>query len=356
MIQLTAEVIAIGDEMTSGARLDTNTQWLCQRLGELGVHVRHTSIVGDELDANIDVFRNAIRRCDIVVSSGGLGPTADDLTREVLAAVADVPLELHEPSLRHIESLFASRAREMPERNRVQAMFPRGSIDIFNPRGTAPGIDLSLQVDSGRSSRIFALPGVPAEMKEMFDAVVAPRIGTALGPGRPVIRHAIVRCFGIGESDMEARLGDMISRQHSPRVGITVSAATISLRITATAADEAGCQVQIDHEKQVIQRLVGEYVYGEGEDFELQHAVANLLNARGETLASIEVGHGSMLSQWFADIPGADSYVGGMLVRAGSDLSKQVEQGFSLLRPDWLLLVEGYPSLIIPTINPQQLR
>ncbi len=117
-----------------------------------------------------------------------------------------MPLELHEPSLRHIESLFASRAREMPERNRVQAMFPRGSIDIFNPRGTAPGIDLSLQVDSGRSSRIFAcLARSRQKMKEMFDAVVAPRIGTALGPCRPVIRHAIVRCFGIGESDMEAR-------------------------------------------------------------------------------------------------------------------------------------------------------
>ncbi len=157
----------------------------------------------------------------------------------------------------------------MPERNRVQAMFPRGAIDIFNPRGTAPGIDLTLAVDAARTSRVFALPGVPAEMKEMFDAVVAPRISVALGPDRPIIRHAIVRCFGIGESDMEARLGDMISRQHSPRVGITVSAATISLRITATGPDEASCQAQIEGEKQVIQRLVGEFVYGEGEDFEL---------------------------------------------------------------------------------------
>ncbi len=278
------------------------------------------------------------------------------MTREVLAAVAEVPLELHEPSLRHIESLFANRAREMPERNRVQAMFPRGSMDIFNPRGTAPGIDLTLSVGPGRSSRIFSLPGVPAEMKEMFDAVVAPRIVSAQGPDRPVIRHAIVRCFGIGESDMEARLGDMISRQHSPRVGITVSAATISLRITATAADEAACQAQIDHEKQVIQRLVGEYVYGEGEDFELQHAVANLLTARGETLASVEVGYGSMLPQWFADIPGSHAYVGGMLLRPDADISKRIEQAFSLYWPDWVLLVEGYPSLIVPNDQPAAIK
>lgn len=356
MIQLTAEVIAIGDEMTSGARLDTNTQWLCQRLGELGVQVRHTSIVGDDLIANIDVFQTAIRRCQIVVSSGGLGPTADDLTREVIAAVAGVPLELHEPSLRHIESLFAQRARSMPERNRVQAMFPRGSIDIFNPRGTAPGIDLTLAVKPEQHSRIFALPGVPAEMKEMFDAVVAPRIVASLGSDRPIIRHAIVRCFGIGESDMEARLGDMISRQHSPRVGITVSAATISLRITATAADEATCQAQIESEKQVIQRLVGEFVYGEGEDFELQHAVANLLTIRGEKLASIEVGYGSMLPQWFADIQNADCYAGGALFRPGAAVLKQVEHSFRLLKPDWLLLVEGYPSVLVPNDEPAAIK
>ncbi len=361
MIQLTAEVIAIGDEMTSGARLDTNTQWLCQRLGELGVPVRFTSIVGDELADNLNVFQQAIRRSDIVIASGGLGPTADDLTREVLARVANVPLVLHEPSLRHIESLFASRAREMPERNRVQAYLPDGALDIFNPRGTAPGVDLTIPCADGRSSRVFALPGVPAEMKEMFHAVVAPRIINALGPDRPVIRHAIVRCFGLGESDMEARLGDMISRQHSPRVGITVSAATISLRITATASDEAGCQQQIDSQKQEIQQKVGQYVFGEGEDYELQHAVADRLVMRGERLASIEVGCGSLLPQWFADIPGSASYAGGLFLRVGKDEGGEdaagqaeapvaaIEQAFAIYKPDWLLIVEGYPSLLIPT-------
>ena len=243
MSGLTAEVIAIGDEMTSGARLDTNTQWLCQRLAELGVVVRFNSMVGDDLQDNVQVFRNAVQRVDFIIATGGLGPTADDLTREVLADVANKPLMLHEPSLRHIESLFASRAREMPPRNRVQAMFPEGAAEIFNPRGTAPGIDLLIHRSHGNACRVFALPGVPAEMKEMFVDTVAPRIRAAIGSVQTLIRTAVIKCFGLGESDMEAKLGDMISRQSSPRVGITVSAATISLRVTASGESEAAMRV-----------------------------------------------------------------------------------------------------------------
>ena len=169
MTTLTAEVISIGDEMTSGARLDTNSPWLCQRLGELGVMPRFQTMVGDSLDDNVEVFRNAISRADIVIATGGLGPTADDLTRDALAIVAGRPLVLHPESLAHIEALFASRARPMPPRNRVQAMLPEGALDIFNPKGTAPGIDVTIPTEGetasgtaksgGRSSRVFALPG-----------------------------------------------------------------------------------------------------------------------------------------------------------------------------------------------------
>jgi nicotinamide-nucleotide amidase len=318
MKEFTAEVIAIGDEMTSGAKLDTNTQWLCQRLGEIGITVRFTSMVGDQLSDNFAVFRNAANRVDFVVATGGLGPTADDLTREVIAAVAGKPLVLHEPSLRHIESLFASRAREMPPRNRVQAMFPEGAFDIFNPRGTAPGIDMTVARLDGGSCRFFALPGVPAEMKEMFGAVVAPRILASLGSERPLIRTAVVKCFGIGESDMEARLGEMISRQSSPRVGITVSAATISLRITVAGKTEEECSGSIDQVRREIKAKAGEYVYGEGEDFELHDAVMQLLEPRNQRLATIELGHAAPLANWLADSLPRHLYAGGMVAENAS--------------------------------------
>ena len=129
-----AEVIAIGDELTSGQRLDTNSQWISQRLGELGIPVRYHTTVADDLQANVQVFRNAIQRAPIVIATGGLGPTADDLTRPSLAAAVGRELELNEVALAHIQQLFARRQRKMPQRNRSQAMFPpRQSNDPQSP-------------------------------------------------------------------------------------------------------------------------------------------------------------------------------------------------------------------------------
>lgn len=350
MPSLTAEVISIGDEMTSGARLDTNSQWLCQRLGELGVSVRFKTMVGDRLQDNVDVFRIAAGRCDIIVATGGLGPTADDLTRDALALAVNRPLILSETALSHIESMFVHRGRDMPPRNRVQAMFPEGALEIFNPRGTAPGIDVTLPRSGGGSARVFSLPGVPAEMKEMFTATVAPRIVDAVGGGRRVIRHAVVKCFGLGESDMEAKLGEMISRSRFPRVGITVTAATISLRIAAEAESESQCDEMIDQTRAEIFASAGEYVFGEGESFELHDALAEILESRRQRIATIEVGHGGPIAGWMADVAPRDVYVGGVVLAevdhgAESLRDRLVEAGTPLAGADWLLVVDRYPSL-----------
>jgi nicotinamide-nucleotide amidase len=160
-----AEVIAIGDELTTGQRLDTNSQWLSTELGLLGIPVLFHTTVCDTLEAGADAFRIAAARCDLVVATGGLGPTADDLTRDVLAAVSGQPLELSAAALEAVESRFARRAVAMPESNRRQAMFPRGTRIIPNPDGTAPGIDLDVRRPDGGMSRIIALPGVPSEMR-----------------------------------------------------------------------------------------------------------------------------------------------------------------------------------------------
>lgn len=311
-----AEVISIGDELASGERLDTNSQWLSQRLAELGVAVQYHTTVADDMDSNVAVFRQAVGRADIVVASGGLGPTADDLTREALTGMLGVPLELDSASLEHIRELFAHRKREMPERNVVQAMFPRGSRVIPNPHGTAPGIDLIVPPPAGRPSRLFALPGVPEEMKEMWQASVAPRL-IEHGAGQEVIRHRRIKCFGVGESDLEQMLPDLIRRGRQPAVGITVHAATITLRITARGRTPQDCAALMAPTEATIHDCLGSLVFGY-EDDELQDVVVRLLAERGQTLATVEWGTAGLVARWLGDVPDAEAAHRGGLTLNGS--------------------------------------
>ncbi len=181
-----AEIVAIGSEITSGAKLDTNSQWLSQQLSDLGISTGYHTAIADDFDANVACLRIAIDRADVVLVSGGLGPTLDDLTRSALAAVIERPLVLHEPSLITIEEMFRKRGRVMPERNRVQAEFPQGSEPLMNPIGTAPGIWLEVPRVGRNPCRIAALPGVPSELKRMFhDQVIRGYRGRASSSGGP---------------------------------------------------------------------------------------------------------------------------------------------------------------------------
>ena len=289
-----AEVISIGDELTSGNRLDTNSQWISRHLSDLGVVTSFHTTVGDRLADNIAVFRTAAERANIIISSGGLGPTADDLTREAIADAFDRPLEFREEAFAHIASLFAQRQRPMPERNRVQAMLPVGARIIPNPHGTAPGIDLTLQ-SSTNSCRIFCLPGVPAEMKQMYEQTVAPTLVNEMGVGKLRWYYRSLKLFGIGESDVERELPDLIARDRDPVVGITVSKATITLRIGALCASEAEFQDKISPTEKLIYDKLGELVFGVGE-VELDEAVAGLLERKEISLGVIEVGAGAWVA------------------------------------------------------------
>jgi nicotinamide-nucleotide amidase len=284
---LSAEVIAIGDELVSGQRLDTNSRWLSAELGVLGIPVTFHTTAADTLEAGIAAFRIAAARADIVVATGGLGPTADDLTRDVLAAVAGVPLEESAAALETIESRFARRGVAMPASNRRQAAFPRGSRIIANPHGTAPGIDIDLVVD-GRRSRVFALPGVPAELRPMWHETVGPAL-VALRPGGGTIVQRRIKCFGAGESAIEAMLPDLVRRGREPLVGITAHEATITLRIAAAGADEAACRAAIADTEATIRHCLGTLVYGV-EDDELEDAAVQSLLAATTTLAVAEIG------------------------------------------------------------------
>jgi nicotinamide-nucleotide amidase len=329
-----AEVIAIGDELTSGQRLDTNSQWIAERLGDLGIRVVFHTTVGDDLEAHARVMREAIARADLVVSSGGLGPTADDLTRHAIAQAAGVELVLDQAALNHIRGLFGRRGRTMPPSNEVQAMFPRGSRVVPNPHGSAPGIDIDVQRPSGGGARtdtaegqsskgqvrIIALPGVPTELKEMWHATVEPQLRAVSGGG--VIVHRRIKCFGVGESDLEQMLPDLIRRGREPTVGITVHRATITLRITASGSSPEECQAAMEPTAQTIYQCLGELVFGE-EDDELEHALVRVLAAQGKRLAVAEWGPGGLLSRRLgAADPSSAVFVGGVVVRSGEALRR----------------------------------
>ncbi|MBM4057905.1 MAG: competence/damage-inducible protein A, partial [Planctomycetes bacterium] len=282
-----AEVIAIGDELVSGQRLDTNSRWLSAELGVLGVPVTFHTTAADTLEAGLEAFRVAAGRADLVVATGGLGPTADDLTRDVLAALVDRPLVVSPTALETIAARFAARGMPCPESNRRQAMFPVGGREIPNPNGTAPGIDLSIG-DAGRSCRIFTLPGVPAEMRTMWRLTVGPAIAAILPAAATIVQRRI-KCFGAGESAIEALLPDLVRRGREPLVGITAHEATITLRIAARGRDEADCQRRIAATEAVIRECLGELVFGV-EDEELEDATLGAVAAAGGTLGIAEVG------------------------------------------------------------------
>ncbi len=291
-----AEIVAIGSELVSGQALDTNSQWLSRSLGALGIKVHFHTSLGDDLAENFDAMRIALSRADLVITSGGLGPTQDDLTREALARVAGVPLIEHAESLAAIVAMFAARNRPMAERNRVQALLPEGSEALPNRCGTAPGVWMAVG-----PRWVACLPGVPNELKVMFDEQVAPRL-RSLGVVSKTIVHRKINLFGRGESEIEAAALDLTARGRVPEVGITVSDATISFRIVGQGTTEAEARVSTEATAVTIYERFGNMIVGEGNE-DIVDSLIRLLFKTGSTLAVAESCTGGLIARQITAIP-----------------------------------------------------
>lgn len=317
-----AEIVSIGDELTSGQRLDTNSQWLSQKLGDMGIRTVYHTTVADDLEANIRIFREAADRADLVISTGGLGPTADDLTRQAVAEAFGKALVFDQASYDGILELFSKRGREMPESNRVQAEFPADASIVPNPQGSAPGFWLSVERADRPPSELIALPGVPAEMHEMFFQTLEPEILKRLGPQRKIIAHKTIHCFGAGESDIEQRLPDLVRRGRQPTVGITASKATITLRISAEGSSIEACQEAMAPTIRTIYDCLGDLIFGE-DGITLEEVVIRKLQERKESIAVADAVTGGVLGQWLSEAdPSGLHFLGGTFLRRLTQLAQ----------------------------------
>ena len=301
---MNAIIISIGDELILGHNIDTNAAWLSQRLAALGYAVIEHLTVGDDVPIIAQSLSRAVQSADVVLITGGLGPTDDDLTRHALARLLNVDLQLHQPSLDHMAELFCRMDRPMPPRNRIQAMIPIGADVIANPQGTAPGI--AARVDS---TAIFVFPGVPREMKAMFDRTVAPKLRelAATQDEAQIVISRKLHTFGAGESDLAERLGTLMTRGHNPLVNCTVSNGIVTIRIDCRAADESAARRLIEPAERQIRQRLGDLVFGV-DDTTLAQAVADLLCQRRATLAVAESCTGGLIAKDLTDISGASEF------------------------------------------------
>jgi len=311
-----AEILGVGTELLLGQIANTNARWISERLAEIGVDVTHHEAVGDNLERIVEAFRLGVARADVVIATGGLGPTQDDVTRQALAEAAGVPLRRRPEIEERLRARWTASGREMPPSNLVQADVPQGGREIEPVRGTAPG--LVVEVD-GR--RVYALPGVPAEMGEMMLGTVLPELAAIAGPSALVSR--IVRCVGMPESMIAELLDDQFHGSANPSVAYLAGGGEVRVRLTAKAATREEAEALIGPVADETVSRLGDVVYST-EDETLEEAVGGLLRVGRRTIACAESLTGGELGARISSVPGASAYFLGSAVTYSAEAKRTV--------------------------------
>ncbi len=301
-MKIFAEILATGDEIRTGALVDSNSAWIAERLEETGIQVSRHSCVGDDLQQLVAVFQEISRRSDLAVVTGGLGPTSDDLTAEAAALTVGRKTKLYPEALAAVEKFFARRRRTMPESNTKQAMLPEGAAILDNPVGTAPGF--SLQINA---CLFFFLPGVPREMKEMCRISVLPAAQKFLGPQSGTIKTRTLSTFGLTESQAADALQDFTQEFPSIKLGFRALFPEIQIKLYLSGESRAELEVQEHGAVQWVRQKIGRTLISDT-GASLQVTIGELLRKQQATLALAESCTGGLVAHWLTSQAGSSDY------------------------------------------------
>jgi nicotinamide-nucleotide amidase len=303
---LKAEIVAIGSELLTPLRTDTNSLWLTERLNSVGIQVKAKTIVGDDESRLEEAIKDALRRSDVIISTGGLGPTEDDITRKVFARVTARQLLLDYDVLADIRRRFASRGYQMTPNNERQALIPKGATVLPNPNGTAPGIKMNQD-----GKLIILLPGPPREMKPMFDDYVRPELEKMSRGIR--ISTRTLKVTGLGESAMDDLIAPIYRHYTNPATTVLFTDSDLEIHLTATAETAQRAEMLADELAEKLADKLGHYVYStNGESME--EVVGHRLALKGYTIATAESCTGGLIAERITRVPGASQYFLGGVV------------------------------------------
>ncbi len=291
---MNAEIVAIGSELLLGQIVDTNSAWMAQRLADLGVNLFYKTVVGDNPGRMLEITTRAMERSDLVITSGGLGPTQDDLTREIVARATNRNLVMDPELMVQIEERFRRRGLIMTENNNRQALIPEGAITVKNPNGTAP----SFIVEDPRAV-VYCLPGVPFEMKWLFDNELVPYLRGKFGL-LDSIYSRVLKISDLGESGVDDLVGHLIANSVNPTVGVLAHPGQVDVRITAKTANREEADKLIAPLEREVRELLGGHVFGVDEET-MPQVLGRLLKSQGLTVACYEGLTGGMVAQQLQD-------------------------------------------------------
>ncbi len=309
-----AAIISTGDELTSGRTTDTNATFIADKLHALGVDVVAVLTVGDRPERLRWAWTEALRLAHLVIATGGLGPTADDLTTETVASLFSLPLETDPEVAERIRQLFALFNRPMPENNLKQAAFPAGAVIIPNPLGTAPGYRLEVGPPGDRR-HIVVLPGVPREMKPMLTETVLPWVAGLEGGAR--IGHRTFQTFGISESGLDELIAAIPGEG---RWAFRANFPEVSVRVTVSGND---VEARLDAFAREVHARLGHYIYGEG-DTSMERVMGALLRERGMTVGFAESCTGGLVAHRVTNVPGCSAYFRGAVAAYADEVKRDV--------------------------------